>query len=209
MPSIKQLKSPVVHALVELAFPHVLDSTATEDLERLLSPTVLPHLRRLRLGKVSGRARYSVEYVPQVSSAFLDQLEFLQLDRPTLSGTWRAPFPADHAYRTTRAPTLIELKSFAYVEPATFPCPFVRHLYVHQIDSEGPRVLPLLIEHASLEAVFLPAALNHARNAHVDAVRAACAQADVDVVWAERDKFAVILPAFVEYVREKNVKEAA
>jgi len=200
------------HSLVELALPVYFIATG-DDVERILTHQTLPHLRRLRMGENNNDdgmlLGYCASRVPNVSLTFLEQLDFLQVHDQTLLGPGPRTLPPTHAYNSTWTPLLFELSSIQVLELAPQPPTFFRHLFVQTgLDHDRDlRILQRTIQDTSLEALFVSQKVACLPVAQFNAVRAVCQAAGVDLVVAAEDKYAVVLPAFVEYVRAREQRE--
>lgn len=188
----------VPFALVELC----LSPAVVMPVEQLLSPASLPRLRSLRLGltfQVSAADGALVPYQPDLSAAFLIQLDYVQLVDPYSPDPQSvAPIPQGR----TMAPVLIDLEcgKLALFELPAFRA--IRHVRIRTLDIYDAAILVVTLpRYPSIRTLYVPDELAHSSQPKSIVLREACARAGVTLVVAEDEPFAVILPAFVERVR--------
>ncbi|KPV72210.1 uncharacterized protein RHOBADRAFT_56029 [Rhodotorula graminis WP1] len=202
MPYLKRVLAPVAHALVELALPANFKASA-EDVEQVLSSRVLPHLRRLRLGVPSSRGFKPRPVLSAPTTAFLAQLDYVQLVDPVLSSSGfyedrPEPIPLDHPYLVTDTPVLVDISSSTSLPRESSPAlDLVDHLYVRSVPDWSR--LADVVSHAHLVTLCIPEKVWRSSASESDELLEVCSAAGVALYLAARDKHAVILPGFVAY----------
>ncbi|GAA5847738.1 hypothetical protein JCM9279_005011 [Rhodotorula babjevae] len=199
-PYLKRVFTPAAHALVELALPTVLEASF-EDVSQVLSTSILPNLRRLRLGMVFTRddAHYLIETGP--SPAFIAQLDFLHLvDQPLMLWDGATGHPPGYPYLGTDTPVLIEVSADHLVSYKASPAlPLVRHLYVREA-SDWWLVADVLSGASSLDVLYVHESFYYSLEEHEwDQVVQDCTAEGLLVALVVEDELAVILPEFIEH----------
>lgn len=141
-----------VYALKHLRIEVMSDARAIADLEALLTPEHLPHLRTLQLGIRKRRDLFADHRFPEPTVPFLDRLEMIQL---VIDFAFLDPDSLPVSYLRTSTPVLY---TTACVHTHSFPTEMKPFLEYVQIDKS--RDLPidffLLFSLPNLKAIFVP-----------------------------------------------------